>query len=89
MITRFCNNVKAVCKNKKIKISKLEELVGVSRGYFSRQNNMSIETAYKTAKLLECDLTELLEKDMAIEIKKKELDEAIAKLQKEKEQLYD
>ncbi len=66
LMTRFCQNVKNVCKAKGIPIGELERKAGCSRGYFSKMKNneVGLWLAWKIASVLECSLDDLIKEDM-------------------------
>lgn len=60
---RVVENIKLLCKLHNLKIGELEDVVGVSQGYFSRfkinTRNMSLDTAYKVSQHFNISMDEL------------------------------
>ena len=83
----IATNIVLMAKVKGIKIRELEQASGVSVGYFSRvkrgHKGMSIETVYRAAKKLECSMDDICDRDLPKRLRKAEIEQAIAELQKE------
>ena len=81
----FSTNVRNICKQKSIQIGKLEEQIGVSHGYLSRldksEKAICLANLYKTSKILETSLDDLLDEELSINRKIQELKEEIATLE--------
>ena len=80
--TKVCNNIRAILKQRDIKIGKFESYIGVETGYLSK-NRMSVDSLYATSKELGISMERLIEEDFANEIKKTELEAEIKKLTEE------
>lgn len=85
-VQRFCMNVQAICKDRKIPISSVEEKIGVSAGYLSRirkgNKKLTIDKAISIAHELGCDLMQLLTLDWWKQYRIKELEAELSLLER-------
>jgi len=82
----FAENVKYLCKIKKITMQDLEHNIGITKGYVSRiseKKDIGLGKAYMISKLLEVDINDLIEKDMWREARIKELEAELAALRQQ------
>lgn len=77
--TKVCNNIRAILKQRDIKIGEFENCVGVQTGYLSK-NRLSVDLLYATSKELGISMERLIEDDFANEFKKAKLEDEIKKL---------
>lgn len=61
----FLANIAFLIEESNIKIGELESKIGVSKGYFSRQTNPSIEIIMRTAETLNVSVDELLKVNLS------------------------
>lgn len=77
--TKVCNNIRAILKQRDIKIGEFENCVGVTVGYLSK-NRLSVDALYATSKELGISMERLIEDDFANEFKKAKLEDEIKRL---------
>jgi transcriptional regulator with XRE-family HTH domain len=80
--TKVCNNIRAILKQRDIKIGEFENCVGVPVGYLSK-NRLSVDALYAISKELGISMERLIEDDFANEFKKAKLEDEIKKLRAE------
>jgi hypothetical protein len=77
--TKVCNNIRAILKQRDIKIGEFENCVGVHVGYLSK-DRLSVDALYATSKELGVSMERLIEEDFIHDIRKIELEAEIKKL---------
>lgn len=77
--TKVCNNIRAILKQRDIKIGEFENCVGVPVGYLSKKR-LSVDALYATSKELGISMERLIEDDFANEFKKAKLEDEIKRL---------
>ena len=81
-------NIRFFCKVNSVRISEVEAAVGVSQGYFSRCcDNVPARTIYLLAEMFDVSMEELLVKDIAKDARLLEVENEIAALMAEREEL--
>lgn len=78
----FRNNVRYICKKRKLHLSELEKQIGVAQGYFSRKSRgIEIEIAMNVSNLLNVCVNDLCNYDMARMARIAELKRELAELE--------
>lgn len=78
--TKLCKNIRAILKQRGIKIGEFEKCMGWQTGRLSRNRNLSANTLYAISKELGISMEQLIEENFAYDIRKIELEAEIKKL---------